>query len=112
MTNQNLSVGDNVTVSLYSTSGRKLEIIKTDMTAEVEGEVTGKDYTERARVPAAVGVDNKGELHAIVLWEGIRWLGVYHRRLNSCREWETMDGELINGELREIVDKALANDNC
>lgn len=114
-------IGDVINVPLKSTSAARLTVTHTDMTAEVNGAelrenaqgqwviaqtVGGMLVNISRRVPCIVGTDSKGNSHAAFLWYD-KWLGAYHRKLQSCRDWETLDGEELTPEMAAIADAAL-----
>jgi hypothetical protein len=100
-----LSVGEVVSIPLKSTSGMKLKIRHTGLSAEVSGNLPWRPYNALLRVPAAIGEDLRGNLHAVVRWPckldeqdnpiAWRWIGIYHRMLSHCREWQLASGEPI-----------------
>lgn len=96
-----INIGEQIRVPLVSTSGRLLRVIANNMTAQINNE---------DRVHAAVAVDKDGEIHAIVCIDNKeQWKGIHHRMITSCREWEDANGDLISGDVKRLVDQAIAN---
>jgi hypothetical protein len=118
-----LKTGDVVTVALKSTSGKRLTITHVGMTADVNGAEMERNangvyrstgsyggllYNTSARVPVAVGLDSKGRKHAVCYWY-YRWIGLGHRTIQFCRDWEMDNGDELTPELTAIAYAALLN---
>lgn len=95
-----MNIGDVVKAPLSSTGATTIKIVRSGLTAEVNNEI---------RTNALIAADKNGEPHAL-LWYANKWNGVHHRLIKSCREWEDQDGNLVTGELKSLVDQAIANE--
>jgi len=119
------AIGDTLNVALHSTGAAKLTITHTGMTAEVNGAelrdngqgqwviaatYSGMPVNTSLRVPVCLATDAVGRTHAIALWYD-KWLGIHHRKLQFCREWETADGSDLDPEFAAFVDAVLASRN-
>ncbi len=99
-----LAIGAQVRCSVESTAGRDFEIL-VQLTAEVMS--PGSDSGQAPRVPCYIAKDRKSREYVLVENELGRLVSSHHRTISMLREVETLDGNLVSGDLRARVDAAL-----